>query len=179
MTSHQPIWRIPVRVDEVPEAGRHFDLHADAAIRDALAHLAGVHGFAHLDASFDLSRHGPGIRVVGTVSARVRQTCVITLEPVENDVEETIDVVFVPGRPTDAAAPDGSIELSPLPDGAAPEPLQGDTVDLGALATEFLVLAIDPYPRKPGAVFEPAASADTAAHPFAALAALKKADGNG
>ena len=32
----------------------------------------------------------------------------------------------------------------------SPEPLVGGAVDLGAVATEFLVLGIDPYPRKPG-----------------------------
>jgi hypothetical protein len=48
-------------------------------------------------------------------------------------------------------------------------------VDLGALATEFLLLGIDPYPRKPGVAFAP--PADTpgpSGHPFEALAALKK-----
>jgi hypothetical protein len=49
----------------------------------------------------------------------------------------------------------------------------GGRIDLGALATEFLMLAIDPYPRKPGATFE-APAADPGGHPFAALAALKK-----
>ena len=52
------------------------------------------------------------------------------------------------------------------------------SVDLGAVATEFLLLGIDPYPRKPGAVFDAPATGDPAGHPFAALAALKK-DGTG
>jgi hypothetical protein len=47
-------------------------------------------------------------------------------------------------------------------------------VDLGAVATEFLLLGIDPYPRKEGAEFEPRITGDPAAHPFAALASLKK-----
>ena len=55
-----------------------------------------------------------------------------------------------------------------------PEPLVGGTIDLGAVAVEFLMLGIDPYPRKEGAEFA-APSADLeGAHPFAALAALKK-----
>ncbi len=47
-------------------------------------------------------------------------------------------------------------------------------MDVGAVATEFLLLAIDPYPRKPGAVFDAPKNDDPGAHPFAALAALKK-----
>ena len=59
-----------------------------------------------------------------------------------------------------------------------PEPLLDGRIDLGAIATEFLVLGIDPHPRKQGAVFEPPAiEDDRAEHPFAALAALKKGEG--
>ena len=57
------------------------------------------------------------------------------------------------------------------------EPLVAATVDLGLLATEFLILGVDPYPRKAGVAFEaPKAAADPAANPFAALAGWKKKD---
>ena len=47
-------------------------------------------------------------------------------------------------------------------------------IDLGRLATDALFLAIDPYPRKPDAVFEPLVdAADPEDHPFAALKALQ------
>jgi hypothetical protein len=52
-------------------------------------------------------------------------------------------------------------------------------LDLGAIATEFLLLAIDPYPRKPGAEFAPVKADDASAKPFAALEALKKRPGGG
>ena len=55
-----------------------------------------------------------------------------------------------------------------------PEPLIGGVVDLGALATEFLILGLDPYPRKPGAVFEPPQDREPQGGPFAALAKLTK-----
>ena len=58
-----------------------------------------------------------------------------------------------------------------------PEPLIGGAVDLGAIATEFLILGIDPYPRKPDAVFEAPRPETTSVKPFAALAALKKGQG--
>jgi hypothetical protein len=51
-----------------------------------------------------------------------------------------------------------------------PEPLVGGVVDLGAIATEFLVLGLDPYPRKPGAIFEPPQEREPDENPFAALA---------
>jgi hypothetical protein len=55
-----------------------------------------------------------------------------------------------------------------------PESLSDGKVDLGAIAVEFLLLGIDPYPRKPGAEFSPLKSEDGNAKPFAALEALKK-----
>src|SRR5262249_59663916 len=55
----------------------------------------------------------------------------------------------------------------------------GGAIDLGAIAIEFLILGLDPYPRKPDAVFQGSAVGDDAAHPFAALAALKKGRGGG
>ena len=50
----------------------------------------------------------------------------------------------------------------------------GDRIDLGALATEFLLIGIDPYPRKPDATFQAPEVEDDSTRPFAALAALKK-----
>src|SRR5262245_11293346 len=163
------VWSVPVRLDDIPEAGLHRELIADPAIRPALARAAGVDEVPRLQASFDLSRQGrDGLRVTGTVSATVRQTCVVTLEPIENAVEEPVDLSFVPG----GGEPSAGEEEIPAQD--VPEPLVNGTVDLGAIATEFLVLGVDPYPRKAGAVFAAPASAEAAEHPFAALAALKK-----
>jgi hypothetical protein len=60
-----------------------------------------------------------------------------------------------------------------------PEELIDGSVDLGAIATEFLILGIDPYPRKPGAVFTQESKGDAGARPFAALGALMKGRGSG
>ena len=40
------------------------------------------------------------------------------------------------------------------------------SVDLGAIATEFLILGIDPYPRKAGAEFAPVKADDGARAPI-------------
>jgi len=163
-------WSVLVRLDDIPESGLRLDLSPDSAIRPALARAAGVDEVARLHASFDLMRQGrDGLRVTGHVSATVRQICVVTLEPVENEVEEPVDLVFVPGGGGETAAREEEITARDLP-----EPLVNGTVDLGAIATEFLVLGIDPYPRKAGAVFTAPETMEATEHPFAALAALKK-----
>ena len=66
------------------------------------------------------------------------------------------------------------VELMAVSKTYPPEALAGGTVDLGAIAAEFLILGIDPYPRKAGAVFSSPPGAEASAHPFDALAALKK-----
>jgi hypothetical protein len=101
---------------------------------------------------------------------------VVTLEPVENEVDEAIDVAFVPaGAASLEDYSSGEVEVT-LED--EPEPLVGNAIDLGAIATEFLILGLDPYPRKPDVVFETPPASDEPAHPFAALGGLKKGQGD-
>jgi hypothetical protein len=176
-------WQVPVAVEDVAESGRLFVLVADADVRAAVARTAWLRDLPRLEASFDVTRHGAdGLHVVGHVSATVGQNCVVTLEPLANEVEEDVDLSFTPPPPVERKAGDDE----DAEDGGArperswkkPDPLIGGVVDLGAIATEFLMLGIDPYPRKPGAVFEPPQDVKSDPGPFAALAKLAK-DGNG
>ena len=165
-------WSVPVAVENIPDTGLHIEIEAPAAIRvqmvELVAELAAVRDLPQLSAVFDLTRQGEGVaagvHVAGQVSARVGQICVVTLEPIESLVEEAVDLRFAP-EPADA---------TPKADQEPPEPLLEGKVDLGVIATEFLILGIDPYPRKPGAEFSPPRVADDGGHPFDALAALKK-----
>jgi hypothetical protein len=167
-----PPWQVPVAVDDVPETGQHFDLVADAGVRAAVAQVAGLRDLPRLQARFDVKRHDAGgLHVTGSMSATVGQNCVVTLEPLTNEVEEAIDLVFVPKEPP--AEEEAETEPRDVKWGD-PEPLIGGLVDLGALATEFLILGLDPYPRKPDAVFEPPQSLTAEEGPFAALAKLAK-----
>jgi Large ribosomal RNA subunit accumulation protein YceD len=174
---HEPasapiLWQVPIAVEDVAEVGEHLDLAADAQTRAAVARMAGLRDLPRFEAAFDVSRHGQGgLRVVGKVSATVGQTCVVTLEPLANEVTEDVDLLYVPQAPAQNAVEDGSAD-SPADDKT--EPLISGSVDLGALATEFLILGLDPYPRKPGAIFQPPADAGPGEGPFAALGALKK-----
>ena len=167
MNRSQAPWHVPVRAQDVPEAGLHLDLQADAAARAAVAAVATIPEVSRLEAVFDVARSGPsGLRVSGTVSATVRQVCVVTLDAITSEVREAIEVSFAgEGRRSDQPE-DGEL-------GEDVEELKGGTLDLGALAVEFLVLGLDPYPRKPDASFEPPPAETAADHPFSALARLK------
>jgi Large ribosomal RNA subunit accumulation protein YceD len=171
-----PPWSAPVAVHGVPDTGRRVDLVADQNTRTAVAEAIGLRALPRLEASFDVSRHGrEGLRVVGRVSATIGQTCVVTLEPIDNEIEEAVDLVFAPVTASEPSH-ESSVRSRVAADDA-PEPLVGGVVDLGVVATEFLTLGIDPYPRKSGVAFTAPAAGDDSSHPFAALAALKKGQG--
>jgi len=160
-------------VDDIPETGLHLEIDAPEPVRAEIAGLAGLRELGRLSGVFDLTRRGAGVRVTGNVSARVGQTCVVTLEPVESDIDEPVDLRFAP-RPVAPASAKSETVAAHTSDEDPPDPLFGGKLDLGAIATEFLLLGIDPYPRKPGAEFAPVKPDDASAKPFAALEALKK-----
>ena len=169
-------WRIAVAVEAIPETGLSQEVDAGPAERDAMRHLAGLRDLASARVQFELTHAGRGrVRAVGRVTAKVGQTCVVTLEPIENDIDEPIDVLFVPEEEVEAVTrvldkeAEGTGEMAD-----APEPIIGGVIDMGKLAADALFLAIDPYPRKADARFEPPAVAEGASdHPFAGLEALK------
>jgi uncharacterized metal-binding protein YceD (DUF177 family) len=169
-------WRVLVNVGQIPDGGLHREIEADAAARAAMAEVAGVRDVSAAHAAFDLShRSGGHVHVTGRIQAKVGQTCVVTLEPIENEIDEEIDLLFAPAEDVapliDADDDDGE---SAVPE--PPEPIENGMIDLGRLATDVLLLAIDPYPRKEGAVFQPQVAApDPKDHPFAALKALQTA----
>ena len=161
---------------QIPDTGLHRDIEAGPAAREAMAEVAGLREILSASASLDVTpKSGGRFHVAGRVRARIGQTCVVTLDPIENDIDEPIDLIFAP--------PEQIPELADLVDEAAesdaeipdpPEPIENGVIDLGRLATDALFLAIDPYPRKPDAVFEPlVVAADPEDHPFAALKALQ------
>jgi uncharacterized metal-binding protein YceD (DUF177 family) len=167
-------WRAVVTVAQIPDTGLHRDIEADQAARAAMAQAAGLREMPAAHASFDLALTSGGrVHVTGRVRARIGQTCVVTLDPIDNEIDEAVDLIFVPAEQLPEI--DHSGEGGPDGDAADElEPIENGVIDLGRLATDVLYLAIDPYPRKTGAVFEPQTEASAPEdHPFAALKALR------
>jgi uncharacterized metal-binding protein YceD (DUF177 family) len=169
-------WSVPIAVLQIPDTGLHRDLEADPATRAAIAEVGDLREVLSAAASFDVTPASGGrFHVTGHVRARIGQTCVVTLDPIVNEIDEPIDLIFAPPEqiPVLADLVDEAADSdSEIPD--PPEPIENGFIDLGRLATDALLLAIDPYPRKPDAVFEPVVTApDPEDHPFAALKALK------
>jgi uncharacterized metal-binding protein YceD (DUF177 family) len=172
--SHEVSWTVPVVVADIEEGGLRVAIEADEAERDAIARAIGLRDLSKLSADFELTPLGhEEVQVIGQVNAVVGQTCVVTLDRVDNTVSEPVSLVFAP--PAMIAEVHDQDEGDEPPTEDPPEPIVNGRIDLAKLAVEFLILGIDPYPRKPGAVFEPVHTPPAAEdHPFAGLAALKE-----
>lgn len=155
MTSHHddlpplPITeRVPLgRLDR--EAGRAFDMAPDEAGLAALARHLSVEGLEGLRFAGRIEPfQKDGWRVEGRITGTVRQSCVVTLDPVVGALDLAVARIFLPG-----AAAVGPVDVAPedIEDGGEepPEPL-GDAIDLAQILVEELALAIDPYPRVAG-----------------------------
>ena len=170
MTVDPPFSR-PVKVETLPREGLEQTIEANAEERAALARENNLVDLARLGAKFLIRKAARGVRVTGSLHAEATQTCVVTLEPFAVTLDEPVDVRFAPPagerkRPEPEAVDVGEAD--------EPDPLIDGRVDLGALAAEFLALALDPYPRKPGVEFaspEPQAEKDS---PFDALGRLPR-----
>jgi hypothetical protein len=176
MTDSADPWSVPIVVEQIPDTGLHRDIEASAATREAMAELGGLREILSASASLDVTpKSGGRVHVEGRIRARIGQTCVVTLDPIESEIDEPIDLIFAPPEqiPEMAALVDEAAESDvEIPD--PPEPIANGVIDLGRLATDALFLGVDPYPRKPDAVFEvPVVPPDPEDHPFAALKALQ------
>jgi hypothetical protein len=177
-------WRSPVIVAQIPDSGLHRKLEASAAERQAIAEVGGLREVLSAQADLDVvPKSGGRVQVTGTIRARIGQTCVVTLDPMESEIAEAVDLVFAPEAEVRKMADlieEGRDDEEPPEVIDPPEPIINGIIDLGRIATDALFLAVDPYPRKEGAVFEAEITApDPEDHPFAALKALQDNDKKG
>ncbi len=172
----------PVMVDKLGPAEKVFEIEAKPDERKALAERFGIIEVGSLKAVIRLKliSGGPMVRLRGRFEADVIQTCVVTLEPVPAHLEEEFELTYGPEAEQDEEEIVIDLEIVD-----PPELIEGGAIDIGEAAAEHLALALDPFPRAPGATFDSPAEEteveDSAPvedaekpNPFAALAALKK-----
>jgi uncharacterized metal-binding protein YceD (DUF177 family) len=155
----------PIAIERIGPAGLDVTVESSAAECAALALRMNLPAVLALTCSFHVERETGGtLLVYGHLVARVVQTCVVSLEDFTSTVEEQFAVRGVPdGAESDDADPETLDEI-PYVDG---------TLDLGEAAAEQLALALDPYPRAPGAVL-PDMPDESQALPFNTLASLRR-----
>jgi uncharacterized metal-binding protein YceD (DUF177 family) len=160
----------PLVVERIPEGGKTVVVTADETSRAALARQISSPGIAELVANFELTRRGRRVTLEGHLKAKLTRVCVVTLEPFEVVVDEPMAMKFAEPPRDDKRT---EIEIKAASEDP-PDHIIDGKIDLGQVASEFLMLALDPYPRKPNVVFTETVVEVAPKSPFAALAALKK-----
>jgi len=166
-----PEFSRPFRLDELGGAPRAVAIAAEEKERTALAARFGLTGIERLEAQAELVRDGDTVSATGRLEADVTQACVASGEPVPAKIAEAFALRFVP-----AGADPGADEIE-LAEGDLDElDYEGSSVDLGEAVAQTMALALDPFPRAPGAEEKLRAAGvlgEEDAGPFAALKALK------
>ena len=175
-----PLFDAVVRIDRLPTTGRDLKVSLDEPTRAALAEALKLSAIESFEATLMIVPLRGGIRAQGRLTARIVQPSVVTFEPVAQNIDEAIERVFLPEAAAHKPTP-GSEVFVDLDDEDFPDHIDGPEVDLSALLTETLALAIDPYPRQPGESLD-SLGLDLGVEesgPFAALARLKKGSDSG
>lgn len=143
-----------IRLSDLARGPVTLDVAPGEAERKAIAKRLGLISLPALSARMTIRPWLDGAEVGGRFEAVVEQECGVTLDPFEQPVSGDIEVRVVPNGSPHAPAPEGpEMELeADAPD--LPDELDGEEIDLGEYLVEHLALAIDPFPRKPGATFE-------------------------
>ena len=171
-----------VDLERMGPNGTALDITASDSERAALARRFGFLALPAFSARVTVDRRPGGqIVVEGRLRGRIVQACILTLDPVTQELDDTFRIVFKQGLAEERDPESGEAVVSAQAD--APEPLSGNLLDIGEIVAEQLSLAADPYPRKPGVKLEdvlPKPRKDSRQgrheprrHPFAGLAALR------
>jgi uncharacterized metal-binding protein YceD (DUF177 family) len=156
----------PFAVKRIGDSGASVQVEANAEECTAIAARLLIPGVSSLQCHWRLDPVvGGAVLARGALRAAVTQLCIVTVEPFPAEVTEDFTVRFV--------LEDRLSEEGDDPDEPDELIYDGITLELGEATVEQLALALDPYPRAPGAVL-PDLGEDEGSGAFDALAELRK-----
>ena len=169
-------WPLRVQASQVADRPLQLEATADAAVRDAVTRRFDILAIDSLEAAVELRRLTDGdIAVAARLKAHLTQPCVVSLEPVVQEIDETVE-----GRFSEhvAAEPEGDhvVDIALDDESDEPEPIVDGVLHLGEWLVQQLSLALDPYPRARDAAVDSSFAGEEAAEeaptkrPFAGLA---------
>lgn len=165
------LWPAPFELNRLEHGPVSQRIVADAPTRERIARALGLNRLDRLEAELELSPWLDGARLRGRWRADVEQTCGVTLEPLQSNLEGEFELKALPeGSPNAPKETDEAVLDLEAED--PPDLIKDRRLDLGGLVIEQVSLQIDPFPRKPGAVFL-APETEAPVSPFAVLRGLK------
>jgi len=197
-----PEFSFPIDVTSLTPTGRTYSLKASAEERERVAARLGLQEVSAFTTALEAKFIGGGMfKVTGRIKAELVQTCVVSLAPVPATIDDAVSATFITEESAEkerarrekakarakARGTEEDEEELDLSGDDPPEVARANRIDLGEVAVVHLALALNPYPRAPGAAFSPEkwgmepeeAEKPATVSPFAALAALKKAKKGG
>lgn len=169
--SGQGPWSEEIRLAEVGRSPLHRVLTADEAARRRIARELDLKSLDELRAELKVTPWLDGAEVEGRWRARIEQICGVTLDPFHTDLSGEFKVKVLPSGSRHAPQDDSEVVVD-LEAEDPPDLLESDRIDLAAYVVEHLALEVDPFPRKPGAMFTPPEPEEPPS-PFAVLQQLK------
>ncbi|MCQ8185671.1 YceD family protein [Parvularcula maris] len=154
-----------VRLDEFGSEAYTASLVAGETELKAIAERLDIENAKAFAAELSITRRDTLIRIEGSIRGDLGRTCVVSLEPMRETIEEDFTAEYI----TEAGDErEGEFEA----DLDAPEPLEGDTLNLWDVALEQLVLSMSAHPRIEGAEAPKDPGAGARISPFDALKGL-------
>lgn len=153
-------WSYLVEVEDIGHEPKTVTFRASERERIDLARRLGIVSVEEASATVTVQQAGGGmIHAMGSLQVRLIQNCVVTLAPVPSVIEEEFEgwfgdkasaVSFARAK-SERDAKKSHVEAEILEESVDPEPINGGKIDVGELATQYLSLALNPYPRAEGA----------------------------
>lgn len=166
--TESPPWSHPIAWSAAGTVDSRLLLQADVDVRARVARFLDLEGVGKLEATVSARAWLDGMELNGRVVATLTRLCGVSLETFEESVDAPLHIRLVPvGSANAPVEHDGQVIID-LDADDPPDVVEGGVVDIAACAVEALALALDPFPRKPGAVFKPPAET-LPASPFSVL----------
>lgn len=169
----QPEFSRTIDVRFLPEAVQRLEASADE--RAGLARRFDLVAIESLIATLSLDRDKRSVTATGQLEAQIIQRCAVSAEDLAVAISEPLALRFVPANAE--RQPDEEIELAANDCDEAE--YTGTVIDLGEEVAQSMAVAIDPFltgPMAEEARRRAGIIGESAAGPFAALAALTKRD---
>ncbi len=163
------------KITDIPEGGLSQERAASEKECAALMAALGLLSLDVLSTRYRITAlAGGGYRLAGTLDAKLSQPCVVSLDPVAQAIDEDFDVEFWPH----VTLRDEAEEAGVLDDADVEQLTEGE-IPVGRIVFETLSASLDPYPRRPDAVFDwqdTTVPSEQKSNPFAVLSKLKDRD---
>lgn len=169
----EPEFSRHVSAKDLPNLGTSYEIKANDVERAALARRFNLPEIGHLRAEMNLRPviGGPLVRLTGRLSAKLTRVCGVSLEHFETEVNADFERLYGP----ESVVHEREEDIDPEAD-EPPDPFIQGGIDLGEAVAEELSLALDPFPKKPGAAFADITDQEEESsrnNPFAVLASLR------